>query len=346
MKVATVVGARPQFIKAAPVSRALRSVADEYLIHTGQHYDDGMSKVFFEDLDIPAPAVNLGVGSDLHGAQTAAMLTGIEAVLIEQRPDWVIVYGDTNSTLAGALAGAKLNLPVAHVEAGLRSFRRDMPEEINRVLTDHVADHLYCPTKTAVDHLAAEGIDEGVYLVGDVMVDALLGVKPLLGRDRLRRLNLPDSYVAVTLHRAENVDDQDRLTAALAVLAVLPHQVVFPVHPRTARALERAELGIPTNVKMTDPLGYVDMLALVAHADAVLTDSGGLQKESVLLGVRCVTLREETEWPETLAHGWNTIAGLSPNKVLTALEGPIPSEPVAGFGDGAAAVEIAKLLQR
>jgi UDP-N-acetylglucosamine 2-epimerase len=346
MKVATVVGARPQFIKAAPVSRALRSVADEYLIHTGQHYDEGMSKVFFEDLDIPAPAVNLGVGSNLHGAQTAAMLTGLEAVFIEQRPDWVMVYGDTNSTLAGALAAAKLHLPVAHVEAGLRSFRRDMPEEINRVLTDHLADHLYCPTRTAVDHLAAEGIEEGVYLVGDVMVDALLGVKPLLDRDRLRRLNLPDSYVAVTLHRAENVDDRDRLAAALVVLAELPHQVVFPVHPRTARALERAELDLPPNVRMTDPLGYVDMLALVAHAEAVLTDSGGLQKESVLLGVRCVTLRDETEWPETLAHGWNTVAGLRPDKVLAALEVPIPIKPVAGFGDGTAALEIAKLLER
>lgn len=340
-RILTVVGARPQFIKAAPVSRALRRIADEYLVHTGQHYDQQMSAVFFAELDIPRPDVDLEVGSGSHGAQTGRMLERVEEVLLEQRPDLVLVYGDTNSTLAGALAAAKLDLPVAHVEAGLRSFRRDMPEEVNRVLTDHLSRVLFCPTETAVGHLRREGIEEGVALVGDVMVDALESVRPRLGPAAAERLGVASPYLVVTLHRAETVDHPHRLRAALDLLAALPHPVVFPVHPRTAAAMRRAGYRWPERVVAVSPLGYLDMLSLVAGAEAVLTDSGGLQKETVLLGVRCLTLRKETEWPETLAGGWNTLVGLDTGRALTALAAPPPQGRVEAFGDGHAAERIA-----
>ncbi len=341
----TIVGARPQFVKAAPVSRALRTVADEYLVHTGQHYDDRMSQAFFEDLDIPRPDVNLGVGSGYHGAQTGRMLELIESVLIEQKPGLVIVYGDTNSTLAGALAASKLHIPVAHVEAGLRSYRRDMPEEINRVVTDHVSELLFCPTENAASCLAKEGITAGVEVVGDVMVDALESV-----RDRLRPLassfGVEGSYLVATLHRAETVDHRERLSAALGLLGAMPHRVVLPVHPRTKDAMARFGLTWPETVIPIDPVGYVDMLSLVAHAEATLTDSGGLQKESVLLGTRCITLRQETEWPETLEGGWNTVVGLDAEAALHALNAPPPSGEIHAFGDGHAAERIAQSISR
>lgn len=319
MRIVTVVGARPQFIKAAPVSRCLSSVGEEVLVHTGQHYDVGMSKVFFEELGIPEPAVNLGVGSGSHGAQTARMLEGLETVITRAAPDLVLVYGDTNSTLAGALAAAKLHIPVAHVEAGLRSFNRRMPEEINRVVADHVADHLFCPTETSVRHLHNEGIFRGVELVGDVMVDALQMVQDRLSLDRVVALGVEPPYYAATLHRAENIDDPDRLRSALRVLAMVPGSVVIPVHPRTQRAMEVHEFRWPDNVQPLPPVGYVDMLSLLRYAEALLTDSGGLQKESVLLGTPCITLRSETEWVETVEAGMNVVVDLDMDKAVEAL---------------------------
>lgn len=345
MKIVSVVGARPQFIKAAPVSRALRALdIEETLLHTGQHYDDSMSKVFFDELELPPPDINLEIGSGSHGEQTAGMLVGIAQVLVEDVPDWVVVYGDTNSTLAGALAAAKLGIPLAHVEAGLRSFRRDMPEEINRVLTDHVSDLLFCPTGTAVEHLAREGITEGVERVGDVMVDSLDSIRHRLRSDVAIRMGVSGPYYVATLHRAENVDDPSRIKRALEVLRAARNPVLLPLHPRTAASLSRFAVTLPSNVRAIQPVGYIDMLSLVAHADAVFTDSGGLQKETVLLGTRCLTLREETEWPETLEGGWNTIVGLDQELAVSTLAGPPPGGVVAGFGDGHAGDRIAQLL--
>jgi UDP-N-acetylglucosamine 2-epimerase len=327
------------------VSRAVRRVADEYLIHTGQHYDDRMSQSFFDDLEIPLPDVNLGVGSGSHGAQTGRMLELIETVLVEQRPELVIVYGDTNSTLAGALAASKLHIPVAHVEAGLRSYRLDMPEEINRVLTDHVSELLFCPTESAAACLAKEGITAGVEVVGDVMVDALESVRkrlaPLAGS-----FGVEGPYLVATLHRAETVDHPERLAAALRLLGVMPHRVILPVHPRTRGAVERFGLAWPDTVVPVEPVGYIQMLSLVAYAEATLTDSGGLQKESVLLGTRCITLRDETEWPETLAGGWNTVVGLEADAALDALNAAPPKGRADLFGDGRAAERIARSIAR
>jgi UDP-GlcNAc3NAcA epimerase len=342
-QILTVVGARPQFIKAAPVSRALRDVASEFLVHTGQHYDEGMSRVFFEELRIPEPDINLGIGSGNHGAQTGRMLAAIEDVLVSQDPGLVIVYGDTNSTLAGALAAAKLDIPVAHVEAGLRSYRRDMPEEINRVLTDHVSTLLFCPTENAAECLSREGITTGVEVVGDVMVDALQSVRERL-TPAAAGYGIEGPYLVATLHRAENVDDADQLAAALRIFEECPYPVILPVHPRTAASMDRFDLRWPGTVTPVNPVGYIDMLSLVANANAVLTDSGGLQKESVLLGTRCVTLREETEWPETLHDGWNTVVGLDLAKALAAFDLPQPTEEIDAFGDGKAADRIAQSI--
>ncbi len=342
--VLTVVGARPQFVKAAPVSRALRAVTHETLLHTGQHYDDEMSAVFFDELGIPEPDVNLAVGSGRHGTQTGRMLAGIEEVLVERRPDLVVVYGDTNSTLAGALAAAKMGIPVAHVEAGLRSYRRDMPEEINRVLTDHVSALLFCPTEHARECLAREGIVDGVEVVGDVMVDALHEVRPRLDRGIAARFGIEEPYLVATLHRAENVDDPDRLRRAIQLLGSLPLPVVVPVHPRTRAAMERHGFEWSGKVTAVEPLSYVEMLGLVAGAEAVLTDSGGLQKEAVLLGTRCLTLRAETEWPETLEGGWNTVVDLDGDRVREVLDGPPPRGSVKGLGDGEAAGRIVESI--
>lgn len=345
MKIVSVVGARPQFIKAAPVSRAFSALgAQEVLLHTGQHYDDAMSRIFFDELGLPLPDINLEVGSASHGVQTARMLEGVERVLLVESPDCLVVYGDTNSTLAGALAAAKLGIPVAHVEAGLRSGRRDMPEEINRVVTDHLADLLLCPTATAVEHLAREGISQGVHLVGDVMVDSLEAIRPRLRPDTAVRLGVSGSYFVATLHRAENVDTREGLQDALRALAAVPGPVLLPLHPRTAASMRRFGLKFPSNVHMTEPIGYLEMLSLVAHAEAVLTDSGGLQKEAVLLGTRCLTLRNETEWPETLEGGWNTIVGLNHRRVEEVLAGSAPTGQVSGLGDGHAAERIADIL--
>jgi UDP-GlcNAc3NAcA epimerase len=354
MKIATVIGARPQFIKAWPLSRALRAAGcTEHIIHTGQHYDYQMSEVFFQELDIPRPNVNLEVGSGPHGRQTGLMLERIEQEFVAQKPDWVLVYGDTNSTLAAALAAAKLHLPIVHVEAGLRSFNRRMPEEVNRVLTDHVSALLFCPTPTAVDNLRREGITAGVHLVGDVMLDALCTAREL-GRTRSRVLATlglaPKSYLVATVHRAENTDDPARLRALLTTFAQLDRPVVLPLHPRTRGILERTMPDLLAEarhrLRLIDPVGYLDMVTLTADAATVLTDSGGLQKEAFWLGVPCLTLREETEWVETVSAGANFLAGTDPARIQSAYARCRGLALPAANNEQSAAQQIARLLQR
>jgi UDP-N-acetylglucosamine 2-epimerase len=341
MKILTVVGARPQFIKAQPTALALRAAGhEEIVVHTGQHYDPALSDRFFAELGLPAPHVNLGLGSGPHGEQTGRMLAALERELLAHRPDWVLVYGDTNSTLAGALAAAKLHVPVAHVEAGLRSFDRRMPEEINRVLTDHVSARLFCPTAGAAENLAREGIVAGVEIVGDVMLDALRHFAPLAAtRSRiLVTLGLaPRGYRLATIHRAENTNDAARLRAVLATLAALDRPTVLPLHPRT-RALLAASGGLSESatLRLIEPVGYLDMLTLTRHADAVLTDSGGLQKEAYWLGTRCLTLRENTEWTETLAGNWNQLTGTDSARIRAALATHPTGQPVAPAAESAA----------
>ena len=349
MKIVSIVGARPQFIKAAALSRVLRVRHDEILVHTGQHYDPQLSDVFFAELEFPPPDYHLGVGSDTHARQVARMLVGVEEALVKERPDRVLVYGDTNSTLAGALAAAKLGLPLAHVEAGLRSFDRTMPEELNRVLTDHCADLLLCPSSLAVSNLAAEGIRDGVHLVGDVMYDSLLRQveRGLLNEAHLGQWDLsPRGYALATVHRAANTDDATRLSSILAALGMLPEPVVFPVHPRTRKAMLDARLAPSANVRLIDPLGYRDMLLLECNARCVLTDSGGVQKEAFFFGVPCVTLRDETEWPETVECGWNMLAGCDADRIVAAAGRPLPQgERPLLFGDGHAAEKIIDVLE-
>jgi len=349
MKVASIVGARPQFIKAAPLDRELRELCQHVLIHTGQHYDYAMSAVFFEELEIPEPHYNLGVGSASHGKQTGEMLIRIEETLIEEQPDCVLVYGDTNSTLAGALAAVKLHLPVAHVEAGLRSFNRSMPEEINRVLTDHVANLLYCPTETARSNLLREGIAGGVFNFGDVMYDAVL--QSIEGVDTASRLLAsldlrPGSYLLATVHRPASTDDRQNLASILRALASTDEVVVFPAHPRASRAMERLGLEVSSNVRLLEPVSYLDMLALEKNARLILTDSGGVQKEAYFFGVPCLTLREETEWVETTEAGWNLLVGASEQRIEEAIHEFRPQgERPTLFGDGKASQRIALHLQ-
>jgi len=361
MKILTIVGARPQFVKAAPVSRALaaRGIA-EVLVHTGQHYDRQLSDVFFEQLALRKPDHHLGIGSAPHGAQTGRMLEAIEGVLLGERPDRLLVYGDTNSTLAGALAAAKLGIPVAHVEAGLRSFNRTTPEEINRVVADHLADLLFCPTAAAVANLAAEGIARGVHRVGDVMYDSVLYNARLaeLAPSPLDALELsPKRYYLATIHRASNTDDPARLDAIVKMLASLPAPVVLPLHPRTAKAIEGAGMvALQGSLRPIGPAPYLEMLALERHARAIITDSGGVQKEAYFFGVPCLTLRAETEWVETVEAGWNTLVDGDPARLASALDalsrwdGAAP--PFGGhgtpardlYGDGHAAEAVAEIL--
>jgi UDP-N-acetylglucosamine 2-epimerase (non-hydrolysing) len=348
MKVLSIVGARPQFVKLAPVSVALTAAGHEHVIvHTGQHYDERMSDVFFADLRIPEPNVHLGVGSGSHGAQTGAMLAALDGVLDEHRPDWVLVYGDTNSTLAGAVCAVKLHLPVAHLEAGLRSFNRLMPEEHNRVLTDHAADLCLAPTQVAMDHLANEGLASRAVLVGDVMTDICLRVRDAVVD---RPPALPEGfssggYFVATIHRAENTDDRARLTAIAAALGSIPGPVLLLAHPRlVARA---ADMGIAletAQVHVAAPLPYPDMVAAVVHSRGVITDSGGLQKEAFLLGVPTTTLRTETEWPETLADGWNVLALDLGHVGKLATRQPPASERSTPYGDGHAAERVVTVL--
>ena len=344
------VGARPQFVKAAAMSGALRAKHREILIHTGQHYDHGMSAVFFEELGIPPADHNLGVGSGSHGAQTGAMLDGIEKVLVAEQPDVVLVYGDTNSTLAGALAAAKLHLPVAHVEAGLRSFNRRMPEEINRVVTDHLSDLLFCPSEVARANLAAEGITSGVLVVGDIIVDAIriFGQRARERTGLLERLGVrPHQFFLATVHRAENTDDTSRLQTILNTFGRLRLPVVFPVHPRTEHRLRDLAVAQRGKVILIEPVGYLEMLLLESEAKAILTDSGGMQKEAYCLGTPCLTLREETEWVETVEAGWNNLCGVDPERILRAVD-ELPDSGLAHpplYGDGHSADRMITALE-
>ncbi len=357
--VAIVVGARPEFVQSATLSRAIvnrRSRGDapavaEVLVHTGQHYDDAMSELFFRDLGLTPPTHHLGVGSALHGAQTGEMMKRLEPILVDLRPDVVVVFGDTNSTLAAALVAAKLHLPVAHVEAGLRSFNRQMPEEINRCVTDHISDLLLCPSAQATVNLEREGISEGVHVTGDVMLDALEWVKPnsmqmssVLDRHGL----VLGGYAVATVHRAENTDDAGRLGGLLSALGEVAADglpVILPLHPRTAGSLDG--LTVPAGVRLEEPVGHAEMIALASGARIGLTDSGGLQKELYWLGVPCVTMRQETEWVETVAAGWNVVAGVDPTAVAAAARRMVsidPGDRPPIYGSGGAASRILDLL--
>ncbi len=346
MKIATIVGARPQFIKAAAVSRVLRKNAGirEVLIHTGQHYDANMSRIFFDELHIPEPDYNLEVGSGSHGRQTGLMLERIEKVLLAEKPDWVLTYGDTNSTVAGSLTSAKLHIPTAHVEAGLRSFNRRMPEEINRIATDHISDLLFAPTQNAMHLLAKEGLAERARFSGDVMFDSILHYKQLVNESHRPEAlgDLQDFYLA-TVHRPENTDNPQRLKRIFSAFARLPKPVIVPLHPRTQKLLSQVPIG--ANVKILQPVSYLQMLYLLKHCAMVLTDSGGLQKEAYFMQKACVTLRDETEWVETLENGWNVIVGANEEKIVQAVARRQPGEQSLAFGDGHAAEKIVRFLQ-
>lgn len=354
MKIVTIVGARPQFIKAAPVSKALRAAGHtEYLLHTGQHYDHGMSQVFFDELGLPSADINLDVRSGNHGEQTGRMLVRIEEVLLSEKPDRVLVYGDTNSTLAGALAAVKLHIILAHVEAGLRSYNRRMPEEHNRVLTDHCADLLFCPTKTAVENLAAEGLTRGVHEVGDPMYDAVLMFSQK-ARERstiLQKLGLKNGcYLLGTIHRAYNTDDPQILKAIFLALQDIDETIVFPLHPRTRQKVMDYglldDISTQRNLLLIDPVDYLDMLILEQNARMILTDSGGVQKEAFFFAVPCLTLRPETEWVETVRSGWNLLVGVDPEKISAGLQHTFPAadQRPAMFGNGHSASAIAQIL--
>ena len=348
MRIVTVVGNRPQFVKAAAVSRLLRQQADELIVHTGQHYDDELSRVFFEELSVPAPDRELDAGGGTNTAQTARILGALEPVLEELSPSLVLVYGDTNSTLAGALAASQAGIPTGHVEAGMRSFDRSMPEELNRVLTDHASELLLCSTETAMLNLEREGVRGESHLVGDVMADVSLAFRDIAEERSqiLDRLGLePASYLVVTAHRAGNVDRPERLEALVALLEALPAPVVLPLHPRTRERLTAAGLMDRLDgIKVVPPLGYLDFMKLARHARAVLTDSGGVQKEAYLLGVPCVTLRDTTEWVETVEAGWNTLVDLDPAAALAALRRRPPEDRPELYGGGHAAERVCEVL--
>jgi UDP-GlcNAc3NAcA epimerase len=351
MKVLTVVGARPQFVKAAVVSRAIRATPglQEILIHTGQHFDDNMSTVFFDEMGIPTPHYNLGVGGGSHGQNTGRALEAIETVMQTEAPDWVLVYGDTDSTLAGALAAAKLCIPVAHVEAGLRSYNRRMPEEVNRVLTDHLSARLFTPSGVAVENLAREGIaGHKVQIVGDVMCDAVRLFAPIADQrsNVLETLGLKSKgYVLTTLHRKENTDDRERLAAILAGLSQSEHPVVLPLHPRTRKRLTEFGMQIDDRIRIIDPIGYLDMMRLEAHARLIATDSGGIQKEAYFHGVPCLTLRDETEWTELVQLGVNRLAGARTDDIVRGMKtAHMPAHDPNVYGNGHAAELIAQAL--
>ena len=358
MKIVSIVGARPQFIKAASLSRAIRERHTEVLVHTGQHYDRAMSDVFFEEFGIPAPDVNLGIGSGSHGWQTAEMLGPIEDVIVVEKPDWVLVYGDTNTTLAGGLAAAKLGVPVAHVEAGLRSFNRAMPEEINRVVVDHLSTLLFCPTDTAVANLSAEGITRGVELVGDVMLDTARFFADAhtddgeVARSVLAEFGLePGRYFLATVHRAANSDDPTKLASIVRAFGSAGKPVVWAIHPRTARNL--ATFGLEELVReqgdaiiAVDPVSYGTTVALLRNAAALLTDSGGMQKEAYFLSVPCVTLRDETEWVETVDLGWNVLTGADAGRIVAAAAAPPHGSTHPDvYGDGHSAGRMVAALE-
>jgi UDP-GlcNAc3NAcA epimerase len=343
MKIVTIVGARPQFIKAATVSRVIqnRNNIREIIVHTGQHYDNNMSHVFFDELEIPIPGINLEVGSGTHGKQTARMLEGIENVLLCEKPDWVLVYGDTNSTLAGALAAAKLHIPIAHVEAGLRSFNMTMPEEINRIATDHISTCLFAPTPNAMKLLGREGIADRSVFSGDVMYDSILYYRDIAVRNFLPEQIAgvqPGQYYLATVHRQENTDVIDNLQSIFLAFSELDMPVVIPLHPRTLKYMDM--VSHRSNIKIIEPVGYLEMIALLNGCHKVLTDSGGLQKEAFFLKKPCVTLREETEWVETLEDNWNFIVSTDRLKIIEKIHVTHFGEQKSFFGDGKAAEKI------
>ncbi|MFH1296660.1 MAG: UDP-N-acetylglucosamine 2-epimerase (non-hydrolyzing) [Bacteroidota bacterium] len=347
MKIVSVIGARPQFIKAAAISRVIRVRPDirEVILHTGQHYDENMSRFFFEELSIPEPNYNLGVGSGSHAWQTGKMLEGIEAILLKEKPDWTLLFGDTNSTIAGALAATKLHVPVAHVEAGLRSFNRIMPEEINRIVTDRISDLLCAPTQTAVTNLHNEGLQEATRFTGDVMYDSVLFYREIVEKDPAAYSiqDLPKDFLLATIHRAENTDHPQQMENILYAIRQLPYPVLLPIHPRTKKMI--SGFSLPQNLRLIDPVGYLLMLSLILKATKVLTDSGGLQKEAYFLGTPCITLRTETEWVETLHDGWNTVTSTDPEKIIRAVQLPPPVHPQSqAFGKGDAAEIIVGLF--
>lgn len=363
MKIVSVIGARPQFIKAAAVSRAIiehgkdcpgRAI-NEIIVHTGQHYDMNMSQLFFDELDIPQPDYNLGIGSGFHGEQTGRMLEKIESILIREEPDCCLVYGDTNSTLAGALAAAKLHIRIAHVEAGLRSFNRKMPEEVNRVITDHISDLLFCPTETSVANLSNEGITANVYLIGDVMFDCMRYYTErakAVERKTLKGLDIrPKSYYLATVHRTENTNDGMRLThifQAFDKIASEDCPVVLPLHPRTVKYTRKHGLKLTNCVRVIQPVSYLEMVALEKNAQLILTDSGGIQKEAYWLNVPCITLRDETEWTETVETGWNVLTGADRHLIIDAVRNSHNrrgENPKSVYGNGNAAEQICKVLQ-
>jgi len=357
VKILTIVGARPQFIKASAISRCIQnhysSDIDEIIVHTGQHFDANMSDIFFEELRIPKPKYFLNIGGASHGRMTGRMLEGIEDVLVSEKPDQVLVYGDTNSTLAGGLAASKLHIPVAHVEAGLRSFNRQMPEEINRVLTDHLSTYLLCPTQVAVNHLRNEGIEKGVHLVGDVMYDVALFYGQIVDGNSsiFAQLNLEkENYLLVTCHRAENTDDKNRLENILMALNELSQniRVVFPIHPRTLKFIDQYQLqDYLKNIDVLNPLSYLDLVTLQKHSKAILTDSGGVQKEAFFYQVPCITLRDETEWVETIELGWNQLVGASASAILNAYQYlKIGNKGFNPYGDGQTSFKIIDLLMQ
>ncbi len=360
MKIITIVGARPQFIKAAAVSRAIREYnkihgsdkIHEVIVHTGQHYDGNMSQVFFDELDIPKPDYNLEIGGGTHGAMTGRMLEHIEHVLLAEQPDWVLIYGDTNSTLAGALAASKLHIRVAHVEAGLRSFNMKMPEEVNRILADRVSTILFCPTETAVKNLKNEGMKQGVLNVGDVMYDASLFYRNMAKEKSsiMEGLSLkPKEYVLATCHRAENTDDPTRMYGIVQALATIAEQVrvIFPLHPRTSKLLKEQglfeQLG---KTEVLEPISFLDMVRLEESARTIVTDSGGVQKEAYFFGVPCITMRDETEWIETVDAGWNQLVGASTQRILAGLSQRKKTNAQSSllYGDGCASSAIIKSL--
>lgn len=360
MKLLTIIGARPQFIKAAPFSEQFRKKANEILIHTGQHYDQNMSDIFFEELNIPKPDYQLSIGSGNHGAQTGTMLTKIEEVILIENPDGILVYGDTNSTLAGALAASKLHIPVFHVEAGLRSYNKRMPEEQNRILTDHVSTLLLCPTDTAVENLKAEGIVNSVINTGDIMYDVVLRnidlaeakynsetfISELSNENELFDLEVGEKFYLSTIHRAENTDDPNKIIEILMALENLNYKVILPIHPRTRKIINELAINLK-NVLLINPVGYLMMLYLTKNAEMVITDSGGLQKEAYFLETPCTTLRDQTEWVETLENGWNILSAINQSEIikhvnrdLDCYQHPQPKH----FGDGNAAEKITKAI--
>lgn len=345
----TILGARPQFIKAAAVSSIFSKHFDEILVHTGQHYDANMSDVFFDELNLPKPKYHLNVGSGSHGAMTGAMLAEIEKVLEIENPDFVLVYGDTNSTIAGALAASKLLIPVIHVEAGLRSFNKAMPEEQNRILTDHISELLFAPTQTAVQNLKNEGITKGVHLVGDVMYDGILHFTEIAKKKStiLSNLNLSEKqFILCTIHRAENTNNPERLKAIFSGLNAAKEQIILPLHPRTQKYVKAYGITIADHIEVIDPVGYLDMVMLESAAKKIVTDSGGIQKEAFFLGIPCITLREETEWVETVENGWNVLVGSNNEQIKEAILNFNPSTiPNKYFGDGTAPQRMVEIIK-